>query len=156
MSLTRLTFAGLALFSAAAALAADPLPEGKYELKNRSSFTIQPAARPPFWPIGWVRRDTNGAPVAVAGVAQALDEKSFLVTSILVGNPSLAVINGRAYMEGEFVRLPKSAGAVRVRVQRIADGTVQLQTPVQMITAPLRRAELGAKKIEGELLNDER
>ena len=58
----------------------------------------------------------------------ALDGKAFRVTSILISTgatPSLAVINGRAYSEGEFVRMPRTPGTapVRVRVQRINDGT---------------------------------
>jgi hypothetical protein len=155
MKSIRHSLALLSLLPALAAVAAEPPAEGKYELKNRSTFSVPISARPPFWPIGWVRRESS-ANTAAAEPARAISEKTFVVTSILVGNPSLAVINGRAYMEGELVRLPKAAGQVRVRVQRIADGTVQLQAPAQMITASLRRAELGPKKIEEELLNEDR
>src|SRR5688572_23934422 len=36
----------------------------RYELKNKSSFTLTAGARAPFWPIGWVKRK-SGAPVEV-------------------------------------------------------------------------------------------
>ena len=41
------------------------------------------------------------------GPRYVLDEKNFAVTSILTGNPSLAVINGRSYAEGDVLRMPK-------------------------------------------------
>jgi len=140
-------------------------PAPPYELKNRSAFTI-PAntTRPPFWPIGWVKR-VVGAPVQFQEVPVApkvlLDEKSFTVTSILVSSgttPSLAVINHRAYSEGEFIRMPKTPGAppLRIRVQRIVDGVVTLQNGGQTLTIPLQRMELSNKRPEELLLDPDR
>ena len=74
------------------------------ELKTKSSFAVQPGSRNPFLPIGW-----KGAPV----VAQVVAPKAmtaadaFRLTSILLGSPSLAVINGRTYEEGQMIRMPK-------------------------------------------------
>lgn len=136
-----------------------------YQLKNRSTFTVAPEiSRAPFWPIGWVKRIV-GAPVQAqeaAPVAKVLlDEKSFKVTSILLGTgttPSLAVINGRAYSEGEFLRMPKGtmAAGVKVRVQRINDGQVVLQNADQVVVAPLQRPELSTKRAEEPLLDPDR
>ncbi len=73
-----------------------------YQLKNRSSFTAKDTGRPPFWPIGHVKRGQNiqAESVAIAPTTK-LEPEMFSVTSILLGNPALAVINGRAYGEGE-------------------------------------------------------
>ena len=142
----------------------EPLP--RYELKKRSSFAVNgEVARAPFWPMGWVKRQA-GAPVQSAEVTAvetkaALDEKSFKVTSILLGSgaaPSLVVINGRAYSEGEFIRMPKGGTTppVRIRVQRINDGHVVLQSAAQTMVATLQRPELSTKRAEELLLDPDR
>jgi hypothetical protein len=134
-----------------------------YELKNKSKFgAADPSARAPFWPIGWVKRPKGAAPLVAAPVAPKVlvDEKAFKVTSILIGSgttPSLAVINGRAYSEGEFLRMPKGTNPpVRIRVQRINDGTVILQNADQVLVAALARPELSEKKSEELLLDPDR
>lgn len=156
------------LFSVAALRAEDPAPAKSdtvppYELKRRSKFTPTAAkARVPFWPIGWVKRSAGVVVEAAPEPARVLlDEKSFKVTSILLGagtTPSLAVINGRAYSEGEFLRMPKGGATppVRVRVQRINDGTVILQNAGQTLVASLVRPELSSRKNEELLLDPDR
>jgi hypothetical protein len=136
-----------------------------YSLKKRSTFTsVETEGRAPFWPIGWVKRgpaSTATAPEQNTPRLQ-LDEKSFRVTSILLGagtTPSLAVINGRAYSEGEFLRMPKSTAtpataAARIRVQRITDGSVILQHADQTLVASLVRPELSERKAEELLILD--
>ncbi|MDR3406582.1 MAG: hypothetical protein P4L99_29120 [Chthoniobacter sp.] len=136
-----------------------------YVLKNRSVFTNpDEVTRAPFWPIGWVKR-VKGGPVVTAPVLQApkvaLDGKSFRVTSIMIGSgttPSLAVINSRAYSEGEFLRMPKTPGVVpvRIRVQRITDGSVILQNGDQTLVANLVRPELSNPKPEELLIDKDR
>lgn len=138
----------------------EPVPP--YELKNKSSFANPvDITRAPFWPIGWVKRARTGPTMAAQQVEApkvTIDASQFKVTSILIGSgatPSLAVINGRAYSEGEFLRMPKTGGpAPRIRVQRISDGTVALQNGNQTLTAPLQRPELSNPKPE-ILLNDQ-
>jgi hypothetical protein len=147
--------------AAPAATAAVP----PYELKNRSKFTnAAENARAPFWPIGWVKRKVGvTAPVdqVSAGPRVQLDGKNFKVTSILLGSgstPSLAVINGRAYSEGEFLRIPKGGAvpATRIRVQRINDGSVVLQNADQIVVASILRPELSNKKSEELVLDPDR
>lgn len=142
---------------------ADPAPP--YELKNRSAFIrVEENARAPFWPIGWVKRKVGTAADAQAAPATPrvqLDEKSFKVTSILLGSgstPSLAVINGRAYSEGEFLRFPKGSARppARIRVQRISDGHVVLQYAEHTLVAALQRPELSERKAEELLLDPDR
>jgi hypothetical protein len=134
-----------------------------YVLKNHSTFNTA-AVRAPFWPIGWVK-PVAGAPVQAQEVAVApkvlLDQSSFVVTSIMIGSgttPSLAVINHRAYSEGEYLRMPKSAGTtpLRIRVQRISDGAVTLQNGTQALLVPLHRQELSARKPDEQLLDPDR
>ena len=157
-----------------AAAKTEPAPE-PYQLKNRSSFACAgEGTRAPFWPIGWVHRKGVSSVVAsIAAPKAVLDERSFRVTSILLGSgatPSLAVINGRAYSEGEFLKMPRGTAvaapaasgttaapaAARVRVQRISDGNVLLQHAEQIINVAMLRPELMQKKIEEPLLDDER
>ena len=150
--------------------AADAKPPA-YTLKNKSAFTAPTDdQRAPFWPIGWVKR--RAVPVAAAGPVRAveapkvaLDAKNFKVTSILVGSPSLAIINGRTYSEGEFLRVPRTAAATvgspgvpgpRVRVYRINDGSVALQNQEQILTVMLQRPELAQRKGEEALLLEDR
>ena len=157
----------------AAPAKAEPAPE-PYQLKNRSSFTGAPeGTRAPFWPIGWVHRKGVSSVVAVlAAPKPVLDERAFRVTSILLGSgatPSLAVINGRAYSEGEFLKMPRGAAVAaplapgatpapvaRVRVQRISDGVVVLQQAELTVKVSMLRPELAQKKTEDPLLDDER
>lgn len=140
-------------------------PVAPYELKNKSQFTTaDPSGRAPFWPIGWVKRKAGGVQqVAAAPVAPKVmvDEKAFKLTSILIGSgttPSLAVINGRAYSEGEFLRMPKGGTTppARIRVQRINDGSVTLQNADQVLTVSLARPELAERKGEELLLDPDR
>lgn len=154
LSLCILLFCGTAL-TRAQDVRAGKSQGGRYELKTRSSFNLPESTRPPFWPIGWVKRGAAAVPVrAQTGPRYAFEEKSFAVTSILTGNPSLAVINGRSYSEGEVLRMPKGSG-VRIRVVRIGDGFVQLRLDDQVISPKLRREEIEPKKATEELLLDE-
>ena len=157
---------------------AEPVIE-PYQLKNRSSFAgVAEGTRAPFWPIGWVHRKGVSSVVAsVAAPKSVLDAASFRVTSILLGSgatPSLAVINGRAYSEGEFLKMPRGTTAAapapaptangapavpvpaRIRVQRIVDGSVVLQRADQTVTVAMQRQELTLKKVEEPLLDEER
>jgi hypothetical protein len=163
-------FTAVLLFSAAALHAEDAVAfrtaaaVPPYELKKRSAFVeVSPNARAPFWPIGWVKRNAVvvAQPQAAAAPRAQLDASAFKVTSILVGSgttPSLAVINGRAYSEGEFLRMPKGGTMpqARIRVQRINDGTVILQNADQTLVASLHRTEIQSKRTEELLLDPDR
>jgi hypothetical protein len=159
----------LPLFTAGLALANEPAaapaeaPAGdatpaavtppRYELKNKSGFAVAPETRVPFWPIGWQK----GGPVAATPVTPQiqLDPEMFKVTSILLGGLPIAVINGRSYEEGQFLRLPKGS-TVRIRVYRIGDGKVWLQAGEQILAVGLKRPELNERKGDTELLNEEK
>ena len=143
--------------SAHSAEAKTQADSGKYELQKKSTFTLAADRRAPFWPIGWVKR-ANQAPSEVTKQAPKVkfDENAFVVTSIMLGNPSLVVINARAYSEGELIRMPKGGAPMKVRVQQIGDGTVNLAYENQTFTIALKRGELAEHKAEADLLNQDR
>jgi hypothetical protein len=141
-------------------------PVGLYQLKSRSTFAAEESARSPFWPIGHVKR-LKAADVTISTVPTEgpISPEMFNVTSIALGNPSLAIINGRAYGEGEIIRMgrgPQASAAaqkVRIRVTRIVDGHVTLQSAQgESLTIPLRRPELTERKADdpAELLLEDR
>ena len=134
-----------------------PAEIGKYDLKKKSTFTLAADRRAPFWPIGWVKKAPNQTHTEITQAPkQKIDEKAFSVTSILVGNPSLAVVNGRAYSEGELIRIPKGSAPMKIRVQQIADGSVTLQYEEQAIVIAMHRPELSEHKPEADLLSENR
>ena len=141
---------------------------GAYLLKKRSSFEVLNRTASPFVPIGWAKpQETAEAVVsAVSPARPVLDEKDYNLSSILLGNPALAVINGRSYSEGEFLRTPRPQGAAprsafsgetspgkaaappKVRVARILDGRVELRSGAEVLQLPLRRREFIPKKTD--------
>jgi hypothetical protein len=124
-----------------------------YELKNKSSVSIPAGTRPPYWPIGW---RPNGAPVQpLVPKGPNIDASYFKVTSILIGNPSLALINGRSYEEGQFIRMPRGS-TIRPRIFRISDGNVEIQVDSKTLNAPLARPKLNDPKGESDMLNAEK
>lgn len=129
-------------------------PPARYELKNRSSFSVPDGSRAPFIPIGWVRK--SAGPVAVVQSVVKIDESGFRVTSILLGNPALAVINGKSYEEGQYLRMPRGGPQILIRVYRIGDGQVWLQYEDRVFACPLKRPELGERKMDESLLSEER
>jgi hypothetical protein len=151
--------------------AGDNVPEVKtagYHLKNQSTFQVAPGARAPFWPIGWAPSSKNTTQNDAPAPVVTITPEQFSVTSILLGSQSLAVINGRTYGEGEFLRSPRASKPVegalpvaastapalpaglRVRVNRIIDGRVILQAGSQAIYVPLRRPQLSDRKLGDE------
>ena len=117
-------------------MAAAPLSRGQdssgIPVSKTSSFTATEGLQNPFLPIGWA-----GGPVVAAPVAMAINPGMFKITSILLGNPSLVVINGREYEEGEEVHLP--GGATGVVVGRIRDGEVVLRQGKAEVAVTLDR-----------------
>lgn len=154
------TRAILTITSAAAFLGSAHAAEadlGKFDLQKKSTFTLAADRRAPFWPIGWVKRAHQGPTEVTKQVPKAkLNENSFAVTSIMLGNPSLAVINARAYSEGELIRMPKGSAPMKVRVMEIGDGSVSLSYENQNFTVALKRPELAEHKADEELLSQER
>ena len=109
-----------------AAPAASTKSSGKeYVLAHSSSFDAPPGGtRNPFWPIGWTPSTVAGPALTVA---QQVDVKAeqFVVSTISVDYPPLAIINGKSYAVGD--QIPVTADKrVFVTVKQILDGLVVL------------------------------
>jgi hypothetical protein len=129
---------------------------GKFALKNRSTFQIRDEARAPFWPIGWVKGLDAPTKVQAAVAPPTLDERSFKVTSILLGQSGSRGDQWACLQRRRICALAQSRGPLRVRVQQISDGMVMLQHDKQALKVPLSRAELEAKPAELEVLSEDR
>ena len=144
------TIAAIAVFASAQA---EPDKAKRYELKNRSAFHLGDDARIPFWPIGFHRPDKNGG-TGTTTFAPApkiqLEPRHFNVTSILLGNPALATINGRSFGEGEVLPVVSGTERLRVVVRGIRDGVVALDYEGHEILVPMRRPELGQKQSQAQ------
>ena len=63
----------------------------------------------------------------------------FTVTSILLNEPPLAVINGKEMAEGEIVQIVINNQKVAVQLAAVQDGQVILRYRGQNLVVPLRR-----------------
>jgi hypothetical protein len=117
---------------AAAPVAATPR---ETKVLNRSTFDPDgPNARNPFLPIGYVR------PVQEAPREVVLDVRPdmFSISAILLGDPPLAIINGKDRGVGD--RIPVNASQTEfVIVRRISDGMVTLEYRGKAILVPAGR-----------------
>jgi hypothetical protein len=145
----RLSLFALGVFAFLPALrAADAPKPPAYELKNRSTFAVDRNSRAPFWPIGW-RKELGGvvkttqAPVVKAFQIQP---HHFNVTSVLAGNPPVAIINGRGFGEGEPLPVIVGDLPVQVIVRQIRDGGVWLEQGAHRIFVPQRREKLAPRQ----------
>lgn len=140
-------FALLALLTVGAAAqdqAAPPKVE-RYSLKNRSSFNYDTEARPPFWPIGWQKKNYQAGVTNVAAKAAQLQAASFTVSSVLLGEPALAMINGRSYAQGDALPVVYDGQKLNVVVQAIRDGGVVLAYDQSTLFVPIKRSEVAPR-----------
>ena len=131
--------AGLALFGLllAAPLAAQAqgaekstpakTSEKDYVLVHKSSYVSSGTQRNPFWPIGWVPSAPKVQEAAV--VVPTVRAEDFVVTSISLDFPPLAVVNKHTYGVGDRIPVGAAtltAGGEFVTVRQISDGVVVL------------------------------
>ncbi|MEI6399764.1 MAG: hypothetical protein WCO71_13430 [Pseudomonadota bacterium] len=119
----------------------------QYILKKRSTFTLSRDTRAPFWPIGWVKSnftDAHQTPVAKGPVKQKFEiqPEHFNVTSVLVGRPALATVNGRSFAEGDALPVIAGEEHLRVILKAVRDGGVWLEHGERQIYVPIRRQEV--------------
>jgi hypothetical protein len=88
----------------------------------------------------------SAAPAASAAPVAPLKPGAFVVTSISLGQPSFAIINGQSRIEGDPVEAP---GVTGWKVKRIVDGAVWLQNGTTL--APLPLSMPGIKPLDDEL-----
>jgi hypothetical protein len=132
-----------AIATATVATGAESAKTAPYELKTRSAFNIKAGTRPPFWPIGW-NKDQKPVAVANAPVTKAflIQPNHFRLSSILLSDPPLATINGRAFGEGEFLPVEVGGQPVKVVVRAIRDGGVWLDQSGHQIFVAIPRGTL--------------
>jgi hypothetical protein len=133
------TFALILLGSASLASAQSA---AELNIKSRSSFSLPATTRNPFWPVGWTKPSAVpvGPQVATpqAPVQTVIRPDDFVVSSISIGALSLAVINRKAYSEGEIIPIPGApAGKPGAQVYSIRDGEVLLRYKEQVIKAKI-------------------
>ena len=141
----------LILAAAAVALSAQAQAESEkmkgYELKNRSAFHAPEDARIPFWPIGFVHPAKGATATAVSQVAKIrLEPAYFNLTSVMLGHPALATINGRAFAEGEVLPVVFGNERLKVVLRSVQDGGVTLDHEGQRIFVPMKRLELAPRQ----------
>jgi hypothetical protein len=125
------------------ALVASAQTAAELKIKQPSEFDARTAIHDPFWPVGWQKAapvpQTGAASAAATALAGAnlLKPESFVVTSISTGALPLAVINGKAYGEGELINIG-GAPTGSVQVFAIRDGVVILRSQNQTITVYIR------------------
>lgn len=109
----------------------------EYPLKNHSAFAGHDAAHNPFWPIGWTKSATSTA--APDQSVATLKADNFIVTTLMLNEPPLAVINGKSMAEGEVLMMTIDDAKVAVQLAAVQDGQVVLRYRDQTIVVPLRR-----------------
>jgi hypothetical protein len=116
---------------------------------KRNLFGADPSP-PPRVSLPVVPKQVSAAPVPLSTPAHVIihiTPEVLHLTSIALGHPRLAVVNGRSFAEGDklTVHIGNDVGAVTLTVIRIADGSVELTDDgVHIITVkfeqtPVRR-----------------
>jgi len=107
---------------------------------HKSVFLAAADAHNPFWPIGWVKTETNTADQN-APPPMMPHAEDFTVTTILLNDPPMAVINGKEMAEGEIQAFPINGAQVTVQLMAVKDGRVIIRWQNQNITVPIHRDE---------------
>ena len=115
-----------------------PVSATGYTPKTKSVFTSGPNEHNPFWPIGWVKTMNESADSTASVTPRAED---FIVTTILLNDPPMAVINGKDMAEGEVASMPINGQDVVVQLMAVRDGSVILRWENQNIVVPIHRDE---------------
>ena len=70
------------------------------------------------------------------------------ISGIALGEPRLAIVNGKQVMEGQeiTISIPNESTAVRLRVEKIADGQVDLSDGTRVITLRLETSRAPNRK----------
>jgi hypothetical protein len=105
------------------------------ELKNKSSFKMDPSSRNPFWPIGWKPAKTTGSEPA-----GDIPPGAFVVSAITLDHTGrFAIVNGKILQEGQKFGLMLSGQTYQLVLKRIEDGRIVLGRQDEEIVIQLRR-----------------
>jgi len=123
-------------------------------VSKRSAFDVATERRDPFLPVGWPRPASEPAPVvkgapAVVTTESYIRPEAFAVSSISLDRIPLAVINGKAYGEGDSLPFVAGDKKIKLIVYSIRDGSVTLRYNDFKVTCPIhvrqKPAEPGKK-----------
>jgi hypothetical protein len=101
-----------------------PFLSGAYRPSTRSTFIPPEKGRNPFWPIGFVPRAKTA--VAEEQVLR-IPVEQYKLTTVILDNPSIAVINGKDYIPGQFLTFSTPTGTAKLLITKIEDGAVTVQ-----------------------------
>jgi hypothetical protein len=108
-------------------------------LRTKSVFSASVNDHNPFWPIGWVKTESLPSDTAAAVIVPHAED--FTVSSILLNEPPMAVINGKEMAEGEIAAVTVNGQPVMVQLIAVQDGRVILRWQNQNLVIPLHRNE---------------
>jgi hypothetical protein len=108
-----------------------------FELKNRSEFKSTAVKRDPFWPIGFVK--PSDSPNVGADPTADFRPENFKLTSVMLGDPALVVLNGVEFAEGEVKPVRVGLQKLNITLLNVMDGAVRLQHRGQIIVVELKR-----------------
>jgi hypothetical protein len=126
--------------SAATGPVVNTAPEAAYTPKTKSVFTGAAQGHNPFWPIGWVKLSDEPA-IETTAAPYVPKVEDFVVTTIMLNDPPMAVINGKDMAEGEIAALPVSGQSAVVQLMAVQDGRVILRWENQNLVVPIHRDE---------------
>lgn len=115
-----------------AAATAGSLQSGRISL-NRF-FNVPASAPAAPHPAFHTAPATATAPASTAAPVPTLKPDTFVVTSISIGQPSIAIINGTSHIQGDPLQAP---GVTGWKVGQIVDGAVILENGATVATIPL-------------------
>ncbi len=93
-----------------------------------STFDSTLGGRNPFWPVGWRPKEKNPQVVQVERPAITnIPPEAASISSTLLGNPPIAVINGGEYVPGDLVPLVVNGVSIKARLMAVGDGFVRLR-----------------------------
>jgi hypothetical protein len=83
--------------------------------------------------------DAHAPAITTSNLSSAESASQIHVSAISLGEPRLAIVNGKQVTEGDSIAIsiPNQADAVTLRVVKIADGRIDLSNGTQRITARL-------------------
>lgn len=122
---------------------------------RRSSFDSPAASRDPLLPIGWKKEAPvvladNGTPVVRTAESYILPS-AFIVSSISLDRIPLAVINGKAYGEGDLMAFNAGGEKIQLQIAAIKDGAVVLSYKAHKVVCPIRASQIKKPLAQGDL-----
>lgn len=136
-------------------------PTGKFSLKSASLFSgngraifvgiVLGAAILAILGVTYTRHQSRkhqrekGARAAVLGPSALILTNQIQVSAISLGEPRLAIVNGRQVTEGESITIsnPDRLTTVKLQVVRIADGQIDLSDGTHVVSARLAETSRG-------------